>query len=159
MPVRSIYTKATMKELQSTCFFQKTRLVPRKKITLPRLKLLAVVIGVRCVHFVEQKLKLTSTEKILLTKYQCALHLIRMKKPLTTSVKNKVKGIRNNKNINFQYVSTKDNTADIAIRGTTVTTLQEFEQWWNGPEWLNKRRDDWPSWTELSIPRCFLHRI
>ncbi|XP_061176063.1 uncharacterized protein LOC133185014 [Saccostrea echinata] len=143
----SVYLHQSNNERTSVnLLFSKTRLVPLKKITLPRLELLAVVIGVRCVHFVEQQLKLTITEKILWTDSQCVLHWIRMKKPLTTFVENRVKEIRNNKDINFQYVSTKDNPADIASRGTTVTTLQELEQWWNGPEWLIKKRDDWPSW-------------
>ena len=38
--------------------FSKTRLEPLKKITIPRLELMAVVIGVRCLRFVKQQIKL-----------------------------------------------------------------------------------------------------
>ncbi|XP_062602892.1 uncharacterized protein LOC134264633 [Saccostrea cucullata] len=143
----AVYLHQSNKERSTVnLLFSRTGLVPLKKITLPRLELLAVVIGVRCINFVEQQLKLPVTEKILWTDSQCVLHWIRMKKPLKTFVENRVKEIRNNKDITFQYVSTKDNPADIASRGTAVKTLQEFEQWWNGPEWLIKRKDNWPSW-------------
>ncbi|XP_062592781.1 uncharacterized protein LOC134254255 [Saccostrea cucullata] len=143
----AVYLHQSNKERSTVnLLFSKTRLVPLKKLTLPRLELLAVVIGVRCINFVEKQLKLPVTEKILWTDSQCVLHWIRMKKPLKTFVENRVKEIRNNKDITFQYVSTKDNPADIASRGTTVKSLQEFEQWWNGPEWLLKGKDNWPSW-------------
>lgn len=126
--------------------FSKTRLAPKKKISMPRLELLAVLIGVRSINFVENQLKLAISEKILWTDSQCVLHWIKTKKPLTTFVENRVKEIQSCSDIEFQYVISSDNPADIASRGTTVDTLKENTYWWNGPAWLKKNKDEWPSW-------------
>ncbi|XP_071123445.1 uncharacterized protein [Mytilus edulis] len=131
--------------------FSKTRLVPNKKITLPRLELLAVVIGVRCIDFVKKQLKLPICETILWTDSQCVLHWIGSKKPLATFVDNRIKEIRQQQDIQFQYVYTKENPADIASRGTTVSLLKENSQWWHGPSWLTKHRTEWPSWDPHNI--------
>ena len=39
--------------------FLKARLAPNQEISIPRLELLAALIGVRCIKFVERELKLT----------------------------------------------------------------------------------------------------
>ncbi|CAC5354904.1 unnamed protein product [Mytilus coruscus] len=129
----------------------KTRLVPNKKITLPRLELLAVAIGVRCIDFVKKQLKFPVCETILWTDSQCVLHWIGTKKPLATFVDNRTKEVRQQKDIQFQYVSTKENPADIASRGTTVSLLKENSQWWHGPSWLTKHRTEWPRWDPHNI--------
>ena len=45
----------------------------------------------------------------------------------------------------WKYVPTKQNPADIASRGTTATQLVENKLWWNGPEFLIKSNEHWPS--------------
>ena len=44
-----------------------------------------------------------------------------------------------------KYVPTKQNPADIASRGTTATQLVGNKMWWNGPEFLVKSNEHWPS--------------
>ena len=61
--------------------FSKTRLAPTKQVSMPRLELLAVIIGVRSMHFVESQLKLKISEKILWTDSQCVLHWMKTRKP------------------------------------------------------------------------------
>lgn len=143
----AVYLQMTT-DTSSICnlVFSKTRLAPKKKISMPRLELLAVLIGVRIINFVENQLKLAISEKILWTDSQCVLHWIKTKKPLKTFVENRVKEIQSCSDIEFQYVISSDNPADIASRGTTVDTLRENTYWWNGPAWLKKKKDEWPSW-------------
>ena len=43
--------------------FSKTRLAPNKPITIPRLELLAALIGTRCLKFVQKELKVNISEK------------------------------------------------------------------------------------------------
>ena len=45
----------------------------------------------------------------------------------------------------WKYVPTKQNPAGIASRGTTATQLVENKMWWNGPEFLVKSDEHWPS--------------
>ncbi|VDH99510.1 Hypothetical predicted protein [Mytilus galloprovincialis] len=73
------------------------------------------------------------------------------KKPLATLIDNRIKEIRQQQDIQFQYVYTKENPADIASRGTTVSLLKENSQWWHGPSWLTKHRTEWPRWDPHNI--------
>ena len=54
----------------------------RKQVTLPRLELLAVVIGIRVINFVTSELKLLITTRMLFTDSECVLHWIRATKQL-----------------------------------------------------------------------------
>ena len=67
--------------------FSKTRLVPNKQITFPRLELLADLIGARCLKFVEKELKLEISQKHMWIDSQCVLNWINSQKPLRIFVK------------------------------------------------------------------------
>ena len=54
--------------------FAKSRLIPLKKMSIPRLELLAVVIGLRCLKFVREKIKLPVYQSNLWTDSKCVLH-------------------------------------------------------------------------------------
>lgn len=69
-------------------------------------------------NFVESQLKVKSFEKPLWTDSQCVLGWTKTKKTLATFVDNKVKAIRNNSDLQFQYVASGDNPTDIVSRGT-----------------------------------------
>lgn len=125
--------------------FSKTRLAPIKDISIPRLKLLAAVIGTRCLKFVQKEMKLNIDSKHIWLGSQCVLCWIDSKKPLKTFVENRVKEIKEQKDISFHYIPTKENPADIASRGTSTIELQRNKLWWNGPDWLIKPIE-WPVW-------------
>ena len=57
-----------------------------------------------------------------------------------------MKEIKEDKDLNFRYVSTTENPADMASRGTSTLELKEIRLWWHGPEWTTKSRSDWPMW-------------
>ena len=99
--------------------FSKSRIVHEKKNRrMPRLELPAVLIGTRCLKFVEKHLGVSVTEKYLWTDSQCVLHWIHSKKTLTTFVENQLKEIKTHKDVEeFSYVSTAENSADIGSRG------------------------------------------
>ena len=71
--------------------FSKTRLVPNRKITIPRLELLAALIGTRCMKFVENELKVEICQKHIWLDSQCVLNWIQSERPLRTFVENRVK--------------------------------------------------------------------
>ena len=91
--------------------FSKARVAPIKKLGIPRLELLVVLIGVRMLKFVQEQLQLPVEKKVLWTDNQCVLHWIMSKRPLTTFVQNRVKEITETKDISFRYVITSQNPA------------------------------------------------
>ena len=71
-------------------------------------------------------------------------------------VKNRIQEIKSH-DINFRYITTNDNQADIATRGIKADCLQENSIWWNGPDWL--KTSDWPTWNIDEISRDVLDQI
>ena len=49
-------------------------------------------------------------------------------------VRNRVNKILERDGINWQYVPTRDNPADLGSRGSLLTKIPEI--WWKGPSWL-----------------------
>ncbi|XP_052785982.1 uncharacterized protein LOC128221411 [Mya arenaria] len=124
--------------------FAKSRLAPIKEMTIPKLELMAVLIGVRSTHFVEKQLKIKLKAKIVMSDSQCVLHWIHSQKKLPVFIENRIKEIRTHSDISFQYVNTKDNPADILSRGCTIGEIQRSNLWWNGPKWLLEPKEQWP---------------
>ena len=60
-------------ETKSDLLFSKTRFAPLKKISIPRLEQMAVLIEARCVPFVKKQLKLPFDSIKLRTDSQCVL--------------------------------------------------------------------------------------
>ena len=129
---------------KSDLIFSKTRLAPLKRITTPRLELMGVVIGVRCLQYVKQQLKVTVVGSYLYTDSHCVLKCINSDKDLSVFVKNRVQEIKKDGEIVFGYVSTKENPADVATRGADVQKLADNQIWWYGPKWLTGPESEWP---------------
>lgn len=126
--------------------FSKTRLVPNKQITIPRLELLAATIGVRCLKFVQNELKVEVSEKHIWIDSQCVINWINSKRALGTFVENRVKEIKQDKHMKVHYISTSENPADIASRGMGTQELKDNRLWWHGPKWLTQSKQEWPEW-------------
>ena len=131
-------------ECKSDLIFSKTRLAPLKKMTIPRLELMGVVIGVRCLKYVKEQLKVSIEGLHVYTDSQCVLKWINTEKDLSVFVRNRVKEIKEDSEILFGYVSTKENPADVATRGSDVRSLAENDIWWHGPKWLTESESEWP---------------
>ena len=126
--------------------FSKTRLAPKKQLSIPRLELLAALIGMRCLNFVQKELNMDIVSKHIWLDSQCVLCWIESKKSLNTFVANRVKEIKEQTDVQFHYIPTQQNPADIASRGTSTVQLQTNKLWWHGPDWLLKPTDEWPVW-------------
>lgn len=132
--------------------FSKVRLAPKKPtITVPRLELLALLIGCRALLFLNNQLHISVTQFFVWSDSECCLQWISSNKSLARFVSNRVKEILSIKQqlgqVSFNFVSSKDNPADKATRGMTVSQLLNAENWWNGPKWL--QTNEWP---ETSLP-------
>ena len=54
--------------------------------------------------------------------------------------------MKEDRDINFNYISTTENPADIASRGASARGLQHNRLWWHGPDWMVETRAAWSAW-------------
>ena len=119
----TIYLHQTLHEdARADLIFSKTRLAPQG-VTIPRLELLGVLIGVRALKFTQNEINLPIKSKILYTDSQCVLHWLQTKKPLSVFVTNRLKEIKSLEVTTFKYIPTQENPADLATRGKSPSEL------------------------------------
>ena len=95
----------------------------KKDITLQRLKLLAITIGIRAANFVASELKITSLNRVLWTDSTCVLHWLKTSKPLSLFVENRVKEILKETDVTFRYMPSNENPVDFPTRGLSYRTI------------------------------------
>ena len=124
--------------------FSKTKLVPNKQITIPRLELLAATIGVRCIKFVQEEVELELSQKHIWVDLQCVINWINRKRALKTFAENIVKEIKQHKHLKVHYMSMTENPADIASRGMRSHELKDNRLWCHEPKWLTQSNQELP---------------
>ncbi|KAJ8045018.1 hypothetical protein HOLleu_07935 [Holothuria leucospilota] len=124
----------------------KTRVAPLKSTSIPRLELMAAVLGLRLTESVVKTLGFNMRDVTFWSDSSNVLWWIRGRsRNFKPFVANRVGVIQTKSNPSqWRYVPTKLNPADVASRGTTARELCESRLWWNGPEFLKKSRDYWP---------------
>ena len=86
-------------------------------ITIPRLELLGVLIGILALKVVLNELHLQVTYKMLYTDSLCVLHWLQTEKSLLPFITNRLNEIKMLKDVIFKNVPTEENSADLATRG------------------------------------------
>ena len=156
----AVYLKTSYQgKTQTNLIFSKSRVASKKKMSIPRLELLAALIATRSVKFVSKELGITDTEKIIFTDSQCVLNWIKSKKPLSVFVRNRIQEINDADGIEFRYVNTRENPADIPSRGINSQELKTNDLWWRGPSWLKEDSDSWPTWNVQPLDQEVLENI
>ena len=156
----AIYLKTSSEgKTEVNLLFSKSRIASKKKMTIPRLELLALLIGMRSLKFVSKKLKLENTKITVWTDSQCVLSWIKTKKPLSVFVRNRLTEITSEKNVEFWFIHTKENPADLPSRGLSSSDLKENSLWWKGPQWLKHDQTSRPTWNMPKIEKKTLERI
>ncbi|XP_048478552.1 uncharacterized protein LOC125488881 [Plutella xylostella] len=122
----------------------KARVAPVKKITIPRLELMAAVMATRVYVQVKEGLTLDGYEVYFWSDSSVALTWIMTDGDWSLFVKNRVREIREHTHTeDWRYVSGTKNPADLPSRGCSPKKLLE-EQWWEGPAWLKQKSSEWP---------------
>jgi hypothetical protein len=131
--------------ITSDLVFAKTRIAPiEPSQTIPRLELVAVELGVNLKEFVKAELRLPIEKFVVWSDSQCVLQWLRKTRLTTKFVKNRVESILKHKDVEFRYVPTAENPADLPSRGCSVLMLKENATWWHGPSWLVQQESRWP---------------
>ncbi len=128
-----------------TLNFCKSHLAPVKELTIPRLELVGVLIGVRALDFVSQQLRLEISKFVLWTDSQCVIDWLTTAKPQPVFVERRLKEIRSlmiKLKISIRYIPSAQNPVDLASRGIHISELTKNSLWWNGPEFLSDPSTD-----------------
>lgn len=124
----------------------KSRVIPLKQITVPRLELAAVVLAVRVDKMLKKELQMDLDKSMFWTDSQPVLkYIANDAKRFHTFVANRVAVIRDATDVvQWRHVGTKLNPADDASRGMSVENFLKANRWIQGPDFLLEALEEWP---------------
>ncbi|XP_044180533.1 uncharacterized protein LOC122961788 [Acropora millepora] len=125
----------------------KSRLVPLKQVTIPRLELSAAVISVQLDKVLKRELDLPPAEKsVFWTDSTSVLRYIRNEtKRLHTFVANRIAIIRDGLDPDqWRHVGGDLNPADDLSRRLSAEALNTSDRWIKGPAFLWEQKERWP---------------
>ncbi|XP_028415683.1 uncharacterized protein LOC114539211 [Dendronephthya gigantea] len=123
----------------------KARLAPIKIVTIPRLELTAAAVAVRIGELLKNELDDIFDMKNHTDSTTVLRYIMNEKQRFHVFVANRIQLIRNYSDPSqWRYVSTDDNPADDASRGTSGDRLSQQRRWFQGPEFLWKPEHEWP---------------
>ena len=126
----------------------KSRVVPLKPITVPRLELTAATISAKMSCMLRSELNFEQLNEIYWTDSQIVLNYIRNDvRRFHVFVANRIQLIRESTDIqSWRYVDTTNNPADDASRGLDCSRINTKHRWFTGPEFLWRPEGEWPSY-------------
>ncbi|KAJ8962359.1 hypothetical protein NQ318_018342 [Aromia moschata] len=120
----------------------KARVAPLKKMTMPRLELMAATIGARLCKSVQDDLT-HKIEAVLWSDSSTVISWICRKDDWSPFVGNRVLEIRSlTPSESWRHVPGNLNPADLTSRGCSAKHLFE-SRWWEGPSWLRQPSNQW----------------
>ena len=123
----------------------KTHVAPLKTLTIPRLELMAAMVGTCLTNFVITAISVHNPTVFMWLDSQIVLHLIKRKKSLPTFVHHHITEMYSLlPNATWNYCPTAENPADLLSRGTTTAALMSSSLWKQRPKWLTTPHQ-WPS--------------
>ena len=126
----------------------KSRLVPLKQVTVPRLELSAMTVSVRLDKVLKRELELPLTDaSTFWTDSTSVLRYIKNEnKRFHTFVANRIVMVRDGSHPDqWRHVGGDLNPADDLSRGLSAEALLNSERWLKGPEFLLMPMEFWPS--------------
>ncbi|XP_073962925.1 uncharacterized protein [Choristoneura fumiferana] len=126
----------------------KSKVAPLRKLSIPRLELLAAVLLADLMMSVQEALKPFHVVQDTFAWSDSSVALSWIKSCPSrwkTFVANRVSHIQDTiPPENWRHVRTADNPADCGSRGLLPNDLINQTSWWHGPYWLSQPADAWP---------------
>ena len=124
----------------------KAKVTPLKSISVPRLELMAAIVGLRIAETVGQTLSLPKDKWVFWSDSLDVLHWVRgHSRQFKPFVSNRVGEIQTKTDpAQWRYAPTKVNPADKLSRGMPADSLVNDQTWWNGPDYLSQPEQMWP---------------
>jgi len=126
----------------------KNRLAPIKRVTLPRLKLLAALVGTRLLHCFCTAIGYNINQALLWSNATVALGWIRSDpNRYNTFVCNSHGDTNTHESRAVETLSWAGQPCCLSLTGLLGDQIQNLDIWWYGPSWLACPAEDWPSGT------------
>ncbi len=142
------YLRFIDKEGNIHCSFvmAKSRVVPLKAITVPRLELSAAVVASRLDRMIRKETDIPIESSYFWSDSLCVLGFLHNeRKRFQTFVANRVATILETSSPSqWRLVPGKQNPADEASRGISADALLNSKRWFAGPEFLWRNEEHWP---------------
>ena len=125
----------------------KTRVTPLDRMTIPKVELMAMVLGVRLSVSIHESINFNFEEPIFLSDSACSLATLEKDSAILNEfTANRVIEILNgSKRRMWFHVKSSDNIADIGTRmNAQLEDVDSNSEWQCGPAWLRASKDEWP---------------
>lgn len=136
----------TNDDVYSSIVMAKSHLAPLKKVTIPRLELMAATLSVKLDAMIRRQLDLPYSESLYWSDSTIVLHYVKNKeKRFKTFVANRISTIHEGSEPDqWRHVDSKNNPADVLSRGQSAQELCTNKLWIEGPEFLKHSAEGWP---------------
>ena len=125
----------------------KPKVTPLKAISVPRIELMAAIVGLQIADTASQNLGIPKEKRVFWSDSLDVLYWVRGRsRRFKLFASNRVGEVQT-KTDPAQWVNIpiKANPADKLTRGTTADSLINDQVWWNGPEYLSQSEEMWPT--------------
>ncbi|XP_054724195.1 uncharacterized protein LOC129234242 [Uloborus diversus] len=133
-------------EVSTSFIMSKVRVAPLKKLTLPRLELLGVLVAAKLCKYLSGLFNNLSDRVILWRDSEICLCWIRGSfREWKQFVANRICLIQDLTSPSmWKFCPGLMNPADKLTRGESLSLLKNDSVWWRGPKWLASPSDEWP---------------
>ena len=114
--------------------------ISKRDLTIPRLELVSTHMACNLISNMKSALKNQNVRSVIdWTDSTVVLYWLNEQGSYNQFVRNRANKILERDDINWQYVPTRGNPADLGSRGSLLTKILEI--WWEGPSWLQVKEN------------------